>query len=227
MIEVGHDFERMRDHAGGRLSEDEHRAFEERLLRDPGLVHEYEVSLRLTEGLEQLREQRHFLEGAARRGLGIRLWLPALAAAVLAAMALWLWVQSTNHPVLTASIPSHSARSAPALAGPYTLLALRGDSAPPDLTLPSVGLIEFRAEPTTHTQASRYTVTLTLKQGERPMVRVGTLTSLAVRPDGFVHYYADATRLQPGTYLLRMESDSAGPGSGHTYPFNLLPGAAP
>jgi len=82
VIEVGHDFERMRDHAAGRLSEDEHQAFEERLLRDPGLVHEYEVSLRLTEGLEQLREQRHFLESAARRGLGIRLWLPALAAGV-------------------------------------------------------------------------------------------------------------------------------------------------
>jgi hypothetical protein len=226
VIDVGHDFERMREHAGGRLSEEEHQAFEERLLRDPGLVHEYEVSLRLTEGLQQLREQRHFLENAAMRGLGIRIWLPALAAAVLAGVALWLWVQSTNHPVLTASIQSHPARSAPAVTAHFTFVALRGNSVP-DLTLPQGGLIEFRAAPAAHTEGSRYTVSLTLKEGERPVVSVGTLTGLAVLPDGFVHYYADATRLQPGAYLLRIESDIAGSGSGQTYRFNLLPGAAP
>jgi hypothetical protein len=226
VIEVRHDFEQMRDYAGGRLSEDEHRAFEERLLRDPGLVHEYEVSLRLTEGLQQLREQRHFLEGAAMRGLGIRLWLPALAAGVLAAIALWLWVQSTNHPVLTASIPSHSTRSASSVM-PHTFRVLRGGSVQDELSLPPGGLIEFLVEPTAHTEGSRYKVTLTLRQGERPVVRIGTLTGLAVLPDGYVHYYADATRLQPGGYLLRIEPDSAEPGSGHTYPFNLLPGAAP
>jgi anti-sigma factor RsiW len=58
MIDVESDFQRMQDYVGGRLSDEEHRAFEERLVRDPELVREFEHSLRLREGLEQLREQR-------------------------------------------------------------------------------------------------------------------------------------------------------------------------
>ena len=57
MIEAGRDFERMQDYIVGRRSDDEHRAFEDRLLRDPGLVREFEQSLRLREGLHALRVQ--------------------------------------------------------------------------------------------------------------------------------------------------------------------------
>ena len=55
MIDVARDFERMQDYIVGRMSDEEQRAFEERLVRDPALVLEVERSLRLREGLQQLK----------------------------------------------------------------------------------------------------------------------------------------------------------------------------
>ena len=83
MIDAGRDFERMQDYVAGRLSDDEHRAFEDRLVCDPGLVHEFEQSLRLSEGLHQLRAQGYF-DKAASPARGSRIWLPILAAAAIA-----------------------------------------------------------------------------------------------------------------------------------------------
>ena len=91
MIELGRDFERMQDFIVGRLSDDEHRAFEDRLVRDPGLAHELEQSLRLSEGLHQVRAQGYF-DKAAPRARGSRTWLPVLAAAAIAGLALFLWL---------------------------------------------------------------------------------------------------------------------------------------
>jgi len=47
VIDVARDFERMQDYIVGRMSDEEQRAFEERLVRDPALVLEVERSLRL------------------------------------------------------------------------------------------------------------------------------------------------------------------------------------
>ncbi|HXY96819.1 MAG TPA: hypothetical protein VEH00_07570, partial [Steroidobacteraceae bacterium] len=66
MIDVERDFERMRDYADGRLADDERRTFEDRLLRDPELVREFEQTLRLREGLEQLKQQAYFARSAPR-----------------------------------------------------------------------------------------------------------------------------------------------------------------
>src|ERR1700739_4529350 len=93
MIDVGRDFERMRDYLGGALADDERRAFEDRLARGPGVVGELEQSLRLREGLEQLKEQRYFASPAPHRTRRLLMWVPALAAAALAAVAIMLWVQ--------------------------------------------------------------------------------------------------------------------------------------
>jgi hypothetical protein len=76
VIEVGCDFERMQDFIAGRLSDDEQRAFEDRLARDAGLVHELEQSLRLSEGLHQLRAQGYF-DKAASRARGSRFCDPS------------------------------------------------------------------------------------------------------------------------------------------------------
>jgi len=65
VTDAGRDVERMQDYMVGRLSDDEHRAFEDRLVRDPGLVREFEQSLRLSEGLHQLRAQGHFDKAAS------------------------------------------------------------------------------------------------------------------------------------------------------------------
>src|SRR4029077_18795820 len=160
VIDAGRDCERMQDYIVGRLSDDEHRAFEDRLVRDPGLVHELEQSLRLSEGLHQLRAQGHY-DKAASRARGSRIWLPILAAAAIAGLALFLWLQPHNRPspVLTASLESRTTGVAPSVAAHFTFVAVRSSSTP-DLQLPSGGVIEFRAAPATHMTPSRYRMTL-------------------------------------------------------------------
>jgi hypothetical protein len=226
VIDAGRDLERMQDYVVGRLSDDEHRAFEDRLVRDPALVHEFEQSLRLGEGLHQLRAQGYFDDAAPRAG-GSRIWLPLLAAAAIAGVALFLWLQPSTgpSPVLTASLESRSAGVAPSVAAHFTFVAVR-DSSTPDLDLPAGGVIEFRAAPATHIPASRYRMTLVQQDeggGSKP---VGAVAGVALSADGYVHGYADASRLGPGSYMLRIEPDAATAGTTEVFPFSLRARAA-
>ena len=220
-MDAGRDFERMQDYVVGRLSEDEHRAFEDRLVRDPALVHELEQSLRLGEGLHQLRAQGYF-DQAVSRARGSRIWLPLLAAAAIAGLALFLWLQPSTGPapVLTASLESRIAGVAPSVTAHFTFVAVR-ESSTPDLELPSGGVIEFRAAPATHLTASRYRMTLVQQDEGESSKPVGAAAGLALGADGYVHGYADASRLEPGRYLLRIEPDAETPGTAEVFPFNL------
>ena len=221
MIDAGRDFERMRDYMVGRLSDDEHRAFEDRLVRDPGLVREFEQSLRLSEGLHQLRAQGHF-DKAASRARGSRIWFPILAAAAIAGLALFLWLQPRNRPspVLTASLESRTAAVSPSVAAHFTFVAVR-ESSTPDLELPSAGVIEFRAAPATRMTASRYRMTIVQQDEGGSAKPVGAAAGLALSADGYVHGYADASRLGPGRYVLRIEPEAETPGTAETFPFKF------
>jgi hypothetical protein len=221
VIDAGRDVERMQDYLVGRLSDDEHRAFEDRLVRDPGLVREFEQSLRLSEGLHQLRARGHF-DKAASRARGSRIWLPILAAAAIAGLALFLWLQPRNRPspVLTASLESRTAGVTPSVAARFTFVAVR-DSSTPALELPSGGVIEFRAAPATHLTASRYRMTLVQQDEGESSKPVGAAAGLALGADGYVHGYADASRLGPGRYVLRIEPEAETPATAQTFPFNL------
>ena len=221
MIDAGRDSERMQDYIVGRLSDHEHRAFEDRLVRDPGLVHELEQSLRLSEGLHQLRAQGHF-DKAASRARGSRIWLPILAAAAIAGLALFLWLQPHNRPspVLTASLESRTTGVAPSVAAHFTFVAVRASSTP-DLELPSGGVIEFRAAPATHMTPSRYRMTLVQQDEGGSSKPVGAAAGLALSADGYVHGYADASRLAPGSYVLRIQPDTNTSGVAEEFPFNL------
>jgi hypothetical protein len=220
-MDAGRDFERMQDYVVGRLSGDEHRAFEDRLVRDPGLVDELERSLRLSEGLHQLRAQGYFDKAASRAGVS-RTWLPILAAAAIAGLALFLWLQPSTgpSPVLTASPESRTAGVAPSVAAHFTFVAVR-ESSTPDLDLPPGGVIEFRAAPATRMTASRYRMTLIQQDEGRSSKPVGAVAGLALSADGYVHGYADASRLGPGSYVLRIEPDAETPGTAVVFPFNL------
>ena len=221
MIDADCDFERMQDYVVGRLSDDEQRAFEDRLVRDPALVHEFEQSLRLGEGLHQLRAQGYF-DTAASRARGSRIWLPLLAAAAIAGLALFLWLQTSTgpSPVLTASLESRTAGVAPSVTAHFTFVAVR-ESSTPDLDLPSGGVIELRAAPATHMTASGYRMTLVQQDEGGVSKPVGAVAGIALSADGYVHGYADASRLGPGGYMLRIEPDVATPGTAEVFPFNL------
>jgi hypothetical protein len=222
VLAAGRDFVRMQDYIVGRLSDDERRAFEDRLLRDPQLVRELEQSLRMREGLQQLRAQGYFAK-AASRGKSFWFWLPALAAAAIAGLALFLWVEreSRASPVLMASLESRSAADvAPFVTAHFTFVAMRGGLTP-DLELPSAGLIEFRAAPATRLTGPRYRVTLIRRDQGGSAEPIGALAGLALSSDGYVHCFADASRLTRGSYLLRIAPDTTTPGMAEAFLFNL------
>jgi hypothetical protein len=221
------DWVRMRDYIAGRLSDDESLAFEDRLLTDPDLARELEQSLRLREGLHRLREQGH-LRRAPSRPIGSRFWLPALVAAAAAGVVLFLglyrgaWMHRATAPpaVLMESLESRSAGMGQLIAAHFTFVPVRGSSTP-DLDLPSAGLIEFRLAPASRTAGPRYRVTLLRRNRANAMEPLGTLAGATLSADGYVHAQADAARLEPGSYALRIEPDAAVPGLTATFPFNL------
>ena len=226
------DLDRVRDYLVGRLSDEERRSFEERMARDPQLVREFEQALELREGLKELQAQGYFLKPLARPGAvarRLRTWLPLLAAAAVTGIAFILWTQRSVAPsgVLSASPESAATTAgAAAVAAHFTFVSTRG-AATPDLDLPSHGLIEFRAAPGMHgSSTTLYRMTLVRSDEAGPSRSVGTLSALALDGDGYVHGYADAARLSPGSYLLRIDSGSTGAGTSEEFAFNLRAGSA-
>jgi hypothetical protein len=229
MMDVSRDFERMRDYVMGRLAEEERRTFEDRLERDPELVREFEQALLLQEGLRQLKTQGYFERSAAGADRGSRdrtrtrsprLWVPALAAAAVAGLALFLWVQPrpASPGILRASLGTSVAAAAQPVT--FTFVSTRGGP-PPDLQLPPQGLIELRVQPATHATVSRFRVTLMRGEEGVPATSLGTLTGLAPDADGFVHSYVDSARLTSGSYSLQVAPDAGAGGAPETFAFRL------
>jgi hypothetical protein len=221
MIDVAREFERLRDYLVGRLPDDEVRDFEDRLVRDPELAREFEQSLRLRAGMQELRAQGYFA-GRTSRPSRLRVQLAALAAAVIAAIALLLWMQTrtSNAPILTAALDTRAAAVEGQVAAHFKFVAMRGGSTI-DLELPAHGMIEFEVAPPARAPLAKYRLTLRVAGAARP---VGILEGIAPRPDGFLYGYADAARLSAGGYVLRVETQDATDGPEETFRFKLRPG---
>jgi hypothetical protein len=217
MIDVSRDLERMRDYLAGRLPEEERQTFEDRLVRDPALVRELEQTLQLQEGLTALREQGRLVSPVPRLPT-YQSWFPTLAAAAIAGVALFFLVHRSAGPASILSASLESTAATPAVAH-FTFVSMRGSSAP-SLDLPSRGLIEFRASPGGHDSSARYRVTLFRQDEGGTSAPVGELADLAPSTDGYVHLFADASRLSAGRYVLRVE-DVAASSASQAFPFNL------
>ncbi len=204
MIDVGRDLERMRDYVAGRLSDLDVRAFEDRLARDPELVRELELSQRLREGLEQLRDSGR-LEVAGRRGTSRRWAWGAALAATLAGVTLLLWMQAPGRgPVALAS----SMTSGTGPAATFTFMAMRGPWTPPMLDLPARGVVELRASRSSTSDAARYRLELDRRNAVGEPVKLGELGGLSPAADGLVHAYVDAGSLAAGDYELRVQAEA-------------------
>jgi len=222
MIEVGRDFERIRDYLIGRLSDEERNAFEDRLARDPTLARELEQTLQLREGLTQLRDKGELVTHVPRIR-SWQSWFPTLAAAAIAGLALYVLVNGgpTSSPVLMASVESATSAAAPAVTAHFTFMAMRGSSEPA-LDLPAQGFIEFRAAPANRAGGALYRATLLRLDARGAAQPVGDRAGLSLAPDGYVHLYADAARLAAGRYVLRIEEPPTdGPGTAEAFPFSL------
>jgi len=221
VINPDRDFATMRDFIVGRLSDSERRAFEDRLVREPALVRELEQSLRMLEGLQQLRAQGYFAKGPLR-GASVR-WVPLLVAAAGAGVALILWLARVAgpSPILIPSLESSTTADMRSLvAAHFTFVSMRGSPAP-DLDLPAAGLIEIRAAPSARGTTQRYRMTLLRQEDGRLVQTIAAVDGLPVGTDGYVHCYADASRLSQGSYLLRVEPEANIAGAAEAFAFNL------
>lgn len=225
MISTGRDYQRMQDYIVGRLSQDESRVFEDQLLKDPTLVRELDESLRLREGLHGLREQGYLSKAVSPRRRSW-IWLPTLAAAACAAVALFLgayrtaWLHGFSAPLLTASPGSRSTGVEPLTTAHFTFVSVRGSSIP-DLDLPSAGFIEFRVAPATREAVARYRMTISREEQGLSSQPLGAVAGLDLSTDGYVHGYVDAARLQAGRYVLSLEPESVVAGPPEAFRFKL------
>ena len=201
MTDLTHDADEIRDYLVGRLSERDRLVFQDRVARDPTLARELEHSLRLREGLRQLKGEGYFvLHDGGRLGTArLARWLPLAAAAVVAALCVGAWWElRAPDSVLTAS--GEGSPSAQ-----WTFISTRGNDAP-RLELPAGGLIEFRVAPET---AAAGTYRVTLMRGQAPAVTpLGTIEG-RIGADHYVHAFTSAARLSPGEYRLQIATEGS------------------
>lgn len=205
MMDADRDPVRIMDYISDRLSDDEHQAFGDRLVREPDLVRELERTLRLREGLHQLQARGYFR--GTRVPAGRRhSWLPALAAvAVLAAIAVGLRIhQAGERPTVAgSSLLRASTAGATTGAARFTFIPTRGSTAP-ILDLPVGGVIEFRVATESSQVRAAYEVTLLGEGGSNTNQPLDALRGIAPEPDGFLYFEADASRFQAGRYVLEI-----------------------
>ena len=115
MIDAAKDFATLQAFIRGRLPEDERRAFEDRLVREPALVNELEQSLRMREGLGQLRARGYFNAAPQRTRFppGYPPWPRPPASSLHYSCG--FPARPRQHPLLVASLESRAAEDATSL----------------------------------------------------------------------------------------------------------------
>lgn len=216
-VEVGPDLKLLRNYVAGSLSEQDRLELEERMAHDPELVQEVEQLLRFREGLHMVTSEGYFRRAALRprqkSAWRLKAWLPFLAAAAIAGIAILLW---QNRIVSSRALLSASVRAP--VAGHVMLVATRSADEP-DLYPPANGPIEFGVYREAAAPNARFRFTLT-RIDDDPGKPLGSLSGLKVGPDHYIRAYADAARLGPGSYVLRVESEDA-PASAETFSFTF------
>jgi hypothetical protein len=218
MIDVTRDLERISDYLADRLSDEERDAFGERLVREPQLVREMELTLQMREGLHQLRASGYLSAPARTRARGRR-WLPALAAAAtLAVVALGLQV----YPGLQRSTAPATAwlRASPTVgsaAVAFTFIEMRGSRRV--LEVPGTGRVGLNLPVESSDLGERYQVTL-FSENDGSDKPLATLSGVAAGTDGSLHLNADASHLQPGDFELVIKPSDPRV-TAETFPFTV------
>jgi hypothetical protein len=224
-VEVGPDLKRLRNYAAGCLSDHDRLELEERMRHDPVLVEELEQLMRFREGLQVVKDEGYFRAAAPQpkrpSAWGLKPWLPYLVAAAIAGVALVLWQSHIpdSGPLLTASLSKDRAGVSVPVALHTGFVSLRGAEAPPEFYPPAHGPIEFAVRREEAPPNARFRFTLT-RTDDDPTKELGSIAGLTLGPDHFIHAYAEAARLSPGSYVLRVEPEGS-PAQAETFSFNF------
>jgi hypothetical protein len=212
----------VQDYIAGRLSDGDQRAFEDQLLSDASLVQVVEESLRLREGLEILRERNDLVKsGAMRRRIFSPKWVASsVAALALVVLCVDVYLARHSRPVVAATIGELRVGAPLTVAAYYSFASMRAATETPDLALPASGVLELRALTRGLSADLKYRVTLEEVLGTTTS-RIGVADHLVPDADGFVAVYADASKLQPGSYSLLVESVVDDKAMGERFSFGL------
>lgn len=224
-IEVGPDLKLLRDYIAGCLSDHDRLELEERMRHDPALVEELEQLMRFREGLQVANDEGYLRRDALRSRPSARrpkAWIPFLAAAAIAGVTLLLWqshVPDTG-PLLTASAGMDRAGVPVPVAWHAKFMSTRAADVPdPDFYPPAHGPIEFDVYRDSVAPNERFRFTLT-RTDDDPSKPLGSLAGITLGSEHFISVYADAARLSPGSYVLRVEPEGA-PEQAETFSFNF------
>jgi hypothetical protein len=219
VVEVGPDLKLLRDYVAGRLPEPERLELETRMEQDPTLAQELEQLLRFREGLQMLVNRGYYRGSGLRRTRRLAAWMPFVAAAGVAAVALVLWQWHLNDAGSVLTARKDTGGALVPIAQHLKFVVTRG-SAPAEEVLPSGGLIEFRIQPERAVPGEHFRVTL-IRTGEQSAETVGTIAGLPVAADQYVYAYADASRLSAGSYLLKLDPAPGSHALSESFPLRL------
>jgi hypothetical protein len=139
-------------------------------------------------------------------------WQYLVAAAAVAALAiagLLVTRGPATNPLLAADIGAwHRTNGAqPQIASSHAILRTRGSAVDAEIPLPAAGqVIELRVLPE-FTARPHYRIRLFRMTADDSLQPVAEVGGLATDDDGFLTVFADAARLQPGSYRLTVVGD--------------------
>jgi hypothetical protein len=202
-------------YVAGQLSPEETTEFEEYLLENPEVIDQVEIARQLKLGLRTLSEEGKLAEVIAPR-TAPRRWLMAASIAALALMlGLSTWFLRTGPTLLAASLEGLG-ESRP-IAGEYMLGRIRGVSQQtiPLAAQPAAVALRFEA-PQAGADSS---FTAELKRGGNVVASVNELRPGA---DGLITIYLEASRLEPGDYVVQVHGNQADAATSE-FPLRLEP----
>lgn len=195
------------------LSEEERAAFEARMLADPAVLHEVEVTARFKAGLALARERGQLgpLLVAERRRPQY-LALAAMLALVAIGIGVWRSSDTALVPWIAPSLQELARGDAPLPASAqFTLLRVRSDGqidARIPLPAQRQGLW-LRVLPDSGTDGSRHNVMLVRDEEPTAAQALAPIANLTANEAGYVEFFVDSASLQPGLYRLTVEPDAA------------------
>jgi hypothetical protein len=213
----------------GQLSDAERAAFEERLERDPAVLHELEATARLKVGLAKLRETGELDALLApppwyQRNLTLAT-AAMLAIVVLGVLLVRLGPVSSQPPLLAASAGSLVDQQGSALAITSTLAVFRKRVDADDAIIessPTAAAVELRVLPDTKAESGLYEMTLSRIDEDGSLAEVASLADLRPADDGFVTLFIDRSRLEPGRYRLDVLAEGRGSGAADSFVLRVI-----
>lgn len=191
------------------MSDEERTAFEERMVTDPALLRELELTARFKAGLAHLQQSGELATVLQRRRSGLP-WMGAVAASLLVVAFIGVLRWDRGEPVWLAAAPSMFAgdggQTLPT-GRSYRVMRVRAVEQGILISLPRERqAIALQVLPDSDGAMGRYDARLRRIDAGTATPADGVLRGLQADADGFVTVFVDSGRAVPGSYQLELST---------------------